>query len=147
MNRTRQWIPIVGLMVTIAAAGYTVATVYGQPAPPAGDFTNAATAQVQDGQGRIVLQGNFAAPVEEDGGLERRATLSPTGVDADAAGDAEVEFAKTAPTEQEVEFSVENLPADAALTFLIDGTVIATATADRSGKAEVELNVRMPGRE
>jgi hypothetical protein len=121
-----------------------VVQLNGQAAPPTGDFRNAQTAQVRDAQGQIVLQGPFAAPVEEDGGLERLATLSPTGVDADAAGEAEVEFAKDAATEQEIEFSVENLQPDATFTFVVDGTDITSAKTDRRGRAEVELNVRMP---
>jgi hypothetical protein len=144
MKMMRQWIPVGGLAATIAAAVYMVVQLSGQAAPPTGDFTNAATAQVRDGQGQVVLQGQFSPPVEEDGGLERRATLSPTGVDADATGEAEVEFAKNAPTEQEVEFSVENLPPDATFTFVVDGTDIVSAKTDRRGSAEVELNVRMP---
>ena len=141
---TRQWIPVGGLLVTIAVAVYLVVQLNGQTPAPAGDFTNAAIAQVRDSQGQVVLQGQFMAPVEEDGGVERRATLAPTGSDADAAGEAEVEFEKTAPTEQEVEFSVTNLAPGATFTFVIDGIDIASATTDRRGRAEVELDVRMP---
>ena len=146
MKSTRQLIPLGGLVITVVAAGYMVIQLNGQAPTPAGDFTNAATAQVRDAQGQIVLQGQFMPPVEEDGGLERIATLAPTGVDTDAAGEAEVEFAKTAPAVQEVEFSVENLQAGATFTFVIDGTDVATATTDRRGRAEVEMDVRMPGR-
>jgi hypothetical protein len=146
MKERRQLIPLGGLLITVATAGYIVAQLHGQT-PPTGDFTNAATAQVRDAQGQIVLQGQFMAPVEEDGDLERRATLAPTGVDNDAAGEAEIEFAKTAPTEQEVEFSVEKVQAGATFTFVIDGTDIATVTANRNGRAEVELKVKIPGRE
>jgi hypothetical protein len=145
MNDTRQWIPLGGLVATIAAAGYAVVQLHGQAQPPTGDFTNAATAQVRDALGQVVLQGQFMAPVEEDGDLERRAALAPTGVDADASGEAEVEFAKAAATQQEVEFAVENLAPQATFTFVIDGTDVATAMTDRQGRAEVELDVRMPG--
>lgn len=144
MRTTRQWIPAGGLLATIACAAYAVVQLSGQTPAPTGDFTNAATAQVRDAQGQIVLQGQFMEPVEEDNGLERRATLAPTGVDPDAAGDAEVEFAKVAPSAQEVEFSVKNLPPRASFTFVIDGTDIASATTDGDGEAEVELDVRMP---
>ena len=147
MRTTHQLIPIGGLLATIAAAAYMVVQLNGQAAAPTGDYTNAATAQVRNAQGQIVLEGQFMAPVEEDGGLERRATLAATGIDADASGEAEVEFAKATPAEQEVEFSVANLPAAATFTFVIDGTDVATATTDRRGRAEVELNVRIPGRE
>ena len=145
MRTIRQWIPFGGLLATMAAAGYAVAQLNGQAQAPTGDFTNAATAQVRDAQGQIVLQGQFMPPVEEDGGLERRAALAPTGVDADASGEAEVEFAKTAATTQEVEFTLENLQPQMSVTFVIDGTDIATAMTDRRGRADVELDVKMPG--
>jgi hypothetical protein len=47
--------------------------------------------------------------------------------------------------EQEVEFSVRNLAPGVTLTFMIDGSAIATATTDARGRAEVELEVLMPG--
>ena len=144
MNRTRQWISF-GVALAATAAVCSGAQLTGQAPAPTGDFTKAATAQVRDAQGQIVLQGQFREPVEEDGGLERRATLAQTGVDTDAAGEAEVEFEKDAPTQQEVEFTVQNLQPDATFTFVIDGTDVASAKADRNGRAEVELSVKMPG--
>jgi hypothetical protein len=145
MKDKRQTISIVGLLATIAAAVYMVVQLNGQERPPTGDFTNAATAEVRDAQGQVVLRGQFVLADEEDDDIERKATLEPTGVDADAAGEAEVEFSKTAPAIQEVEFSVRNLQPGIAFTFVIDGVDVATATADRRGRAEVELDVRLPG--
>jgi hypothetical protein len=142
---TRQWIPVAGLVATIAATSYAVVQLNGQTRAPAGDFTNAITAQVRDAQGQVILEGRFAAPVEEDGGVERRATLAPTGADADAVGEAEIEFAQPTPIEQEIEFTVENLQPGARFTFVIDSIDVASATADRRGRAEVELDVLMPG--
>ena len=145
MGSIRQWIPAAGLLVTIVAAAYAVVQLNGQTQAPTGDFTNASTAFVRDAQGQTVLQGQFLAPVEEDGGLERRATLAPAGGDADAAGEAEVEFAKTGATVQEVEFTVRNLQPEATFVFAIDGTDVASVKTDRRGRADVELDVRMPG--
>jgi hypothetical protein len=105
----------------------------------------AATAEVRDAQGQVVLRGPFVLADEEDDDIERKTALEPTGVDADAAGEAEVEFSKEAPAEQDVEFSVRNLQAGAVFTFVIDGVDLATATADRRGRAEVELDVRTAG--
>ena len=144
MTNTRQWIPIGGLVATIAAAAYGVVHLQGQTQAPTANFTKATTVQVKNAQGQVVLQGEFTAPVDEDGDLERRATLAPTGVDADAAGEAEVEFAKANATSQEVEFSVQNVQAGASFTFVIDGIDVASATSDRRGRADVELDVRMP---
>jgi hypothetical protein len=141
MSDKRQVIPVVGLLATMVAAAYMVVQLNGQERAVTGDFTNAAAAEVRDAQGQVILRGQFVLADEEDDDIERRATLEPTGVDADAAGEAEVEFSKATPADQEIEFSVRNLPAGAAFTFVIDGVDIATATADRRGRAEVEVDV------
>ena len=145
MKDKRQAIAIVGLLATIAAAVYMVVQLNGQERAPAGDFTNAATAEVRDAQGQVVLRGLFALTDEEDDDIERSANLEPTGIDADAGGEAEVEFSKAAATEQEIEFSVRNLEVGGMFTFVIDGVDVAMATADRRGRAEVELDVPIPG--
>ena len=144
MKDKRQAIPILGLLATLAGAVYMVVQLNAQERPT-GDFTNAATAEVRDAQGQAVLRGQFVLAEEEDDDIERRAKLEPTGIDADAAGDAEVEFSKAAAAKQEIEFSVRNLQAGAALTFVIDGIEVATATADRRGRADVEIDVQTPG--
>ncbi len=100
---------------------------------------------MRDAQGQVLLRGIFAVVPEDDDAVERKATLESTGVDADAAGEAEIEFAKATPAEQEVEFSVRNLQAGTVVTFTIDGHDIGTATIGRDGEAEVELDVRKPG--
>jgi hypothetical protein len=138
---TRQIFPIAGLVATIALTVYFAAQLKGQQTAVTGDFTNAATAEVRDAQGQVVLRGDFATAEQDDDDVERKADLKPTGVDADAAGEAEVEFAAANATKQEVEFSARNLQPGQAFTFVIDGTAIATATADGRGRAEVELDI------
>jgi len=146
MRNKRQLIPVAGLLATMAGAGYMVVQLYGQSAATTGDFTKAA-AEVRDAQGQVVLRGQFVESAEQDDDedVERKATLAPTGIDADAAGEAEVEFLKAGATTQEVEFSVRNLEPGITVTFVIDGTDVATATVDKRGRAEVELDVKMPG--
>jgi hypothetical protein len=145
MMDKRQLIPAAGLLATVAAAGYMVVQLNGQTAQPTADFTNAAVAEVRNAQGQAILSGHFQLVDEDDDDVERKAVLAPAGIDADATGEAEVEFRKSAPAEQEVEFSVRNVAPGAVLTFVIDGTEVATATADGRGRAEAELDVRMPG--
>jgi hypothetical protein len=145
MKDKKQMIPVVGLLATMGAAVYMVVQLSAQATSPTGNFTNAALAEVRDAQGQIILSGKFQLVEEDDDDVERKAVLAPTGVDADATGEAEIEFSKAAPAKQEVEFSVRNVPTGAVLTFVIDGTDVATATADTRGRAEVELDVRMPG--
>jgi hypothetical protein len=143
MLRSRQWIPVGGLLATIAMACYAVVQLHGQTPAPTADFTNAMTVEVRDAQGQVVLQGQFMAPVEDDDDLERHATLAATGAETDATGEAELEFARTDPTSQEVEFAVRNLPPRATFTFAIDGMDVASATTNQRGRAEVELEVQV----
>ena len=145
MRDTRQAIPIAGLLATMAVAAYMVVQLNGQEKPSTADFTNAATAEVRDAQGQVVLRGQFVLVDEQDDDVERRALLEPTGIDTDAAGEAEVEFSKAAAAKQEIEFSARNLEAGGVFTFVIDGTDVTTATADRRGRAEAEADVRTPG--
>lgn len=144
MNDTRQIIPITGLVATFAMSAYMVTQLSGQAAQPIGDFRTAAIAEVHDAQGQPLLRGEFMAVDEEDDDVERKARLAPNGSDADASGEAEIEFATVAPSQQEVEFSVRNLQPGTMVTLLIDGQTIGQATVDRRGRAEVELQVSGP---
>ena len=143
MSTIRKMVPVAGLFAVIGGAGYMVAQL-GAQANVTGNFTNAAVAEIRDAQGRAVLQGEFAVSPEDDDDIERKATLKPTGLDADAAGEAEVEWPK-AGGPQEIEFSATGLEPGAKFTCWIDGREIATVTADTKGKAEVALDVKVSG--
>ena len=143
MKEKRQIIPAAGLVAVLAAAAYMVVQLSAQTPTITGDFTRAAQAEVRDAQGQVILRGAFQTVEEEDDDIERKASLAATGVDADAAGEAEVEFSKAAAAKQEVEFSVHNVQPGAAYTFVIDGVEIGSATADTKGRAELEVDVRM----
>ena len=145
MKDKRQVIPIAGLLATMAVAVYMVVQLNAQTATPAGDFTNAAAAEVRDAQGQVLLRGQFQQTDEDDDDVERKAVLAAAGASADARGKAEIEFSRNAPAKQEVEFSVRNVAPGTVLTFVIDGVDVATATADGRGRAEVDLKVPMPG--
>ena len=143
MKFRNQLVPIVGLVAVIAAGIYMVVQLEGQEANAIrGNFTNAQQSEVRDAQGQAILQGPFVQVDEEDEDMERKAALKATGVDPDAAGEAEVEFAKAAPTSQEIEFTVRGLEPGAAYTFVIDGQSLTTVKADTRGRAEVELDVK-----
>ena len=145
MRERRQWIPAAGLLATMAFAVYMVVQLSAQAPAVTGDFSNAAIAEVRDARAQVILTGPFAAATgeadEDDDEVERKAELKPTGVDPDAAGEAEVEYAKASPAKQEVEFSVRNVQPGATYTFVIDGKEIATAAANDKGVAEIELEV------
>ena len=108
-----------------------------------GDFRNAAAAEVVDAQGQPLLRGTFVAVDGDDKGeVERLAKLAPMVAGSTASGEAEVEYQADAPTTQEIELKATGIPAGAQVSLVIDGTSIATATADKNGKVEVELEVR-----
>lgn len=139
---------LIALVMTFAGAICLAAPLGAQTATAASvDFTGAAVAEVRNAQGQVVLSGKFVATDGGDDDIERRATLSATGVGADASGEAEVEVARSGnPKHQEVEFSVRNVPPGGVLTFVIDGKVFATVTADSRGRAEHERDVPLPAR-
>jgi hypothetical protein len=136
-------VPAIGLLLTALVAVYMVLLASAQQ-PLTGNLTNAATAEVRDAQGQVVLRGPFASAEEDDDDVERRATLAPTGIDADASGEAEVEFDRTRPTSQEVEFTARNLQPDASYTLVIDGQDVAAAKANSNGRVSGEWEVRIP---
>lgn len=146
MSDKRQWIPLGGLLATMAIVVYTVMQIHAQETGAiTGDFTNAAVAEVRDAKGQVVLRGDFAPVEESDDDIERKAVLASTGIDPDAVGEAEVEFSKASPIEQEIEFEVTNIEPGSRVTFAIDGRDIATVTADKKGVAEFEGDIRMSG--
>ena len=145
MSNTRHLIPLTGLAGTFVLAAYMVAQLHAQTTAPVLDYTNAAIAEVRDGQGQILLSGKFVVTDEpDDDDVERKAALQAVGADSDAIGQAEVEFAKSAPVKQELEFSVRNVAPGTSVTFHIDGQVVGQATVDRRGRAEWEVDVPLP---
>jgi len=142
--KTRTMIPIAGLLATMGAAAYMVVQLSGQAAGVTGNFTNATFAEIRDTQGRAVLQGQFAVNAEDDDDIERKAPLKPTALDADAAGEAEIEWPKTGGP-QEIEFSATGLEPGAKFTCVIDGQEIAVVTADKKGNVELEIEAKIKG--
>jgi hypothetical protein len=50
-----------------------------------------------------------------------------------------VETSTATPSEQEIEFSIRNVEPGLTYTFVIDGQDVGTATADRRGRAELDV--------
>ncbi len=143
---TRRLITIAGPIAIAGLVIYMVTRLHAQATPEAFDFMNAATAEVHDAQGQVLLKGQFSVVSDQsDDDTERKAVLQPAGADADAAGEAEVEFAKNAPKHQEVEFKVQQLESGSSVTFLIDGRVVGRSSVDDRGRAELDLEVPIPG--
>ena len=107
------------------------------PAAAAADLSTAVLAEVRDAQGQVVLSGTFVASEDDDGEIERKAPLAASSAGANASGEAEIEG-------PEVEFSVKGVQPGGVYTFVIDGEVFATVTADSRGRAEHESEVPLP---
>ena len=134
-------IALAGLVATAGVAAAMVVHLSGQAVSNlSGDFRNAATAEVRDAQGQVLLRGTFAPAAGDDNEIERKAVLTPT-VGGQAKGDAEIEYQKDKPDTQEIEFQVSGVPARANVTLVLDGKDVISATANDQGKAEAEVNV------
>jgi hypothetical protein len=131
-------------LIAIAALYFGSGAAAQASAPQPVDLRNAAAAEMRDGQGQVILKGDFTSVDEDDDDTERKAALKPV-TNTKASGDAEIEFAKNQPKEQEVEFAGRDLIPGATYTLAIDGHDVATATADKSGRLEIEVNVPLPG--
>ena len=135
-----------GLAVTAAVAVAMVIGLSGnQTANISGDFRNAATAEIRDAQGKVLLRGTFAAAADTND-VERQATLTATPEGGQASGDAEIEYSKDQPNVQEIEFEVAGVPARAIVTLVLDGRDVISATADDKGRAKAEFDVTVTPR-
>ena len=146
MFTKRQFIPIAGLLATIAGSGYIVTRANAQNAAPPADLRTAMSAELLDAQGRAVLRGAFMVDDDNDTeDIERKATLTAADSGVTATGVAEVEFARQTPVEQEVEFSGQRLQPNATYRLVIDGREVLTGVAERDGDLELERKIPIPG--
>jgi hypothetical protein len=141
MNKVPK-IAAAGLALTAAVSVAMVISLSGnQLASVSGDFRNATTAEIRDAQGKVLLRGMFAAARQDADNLERQATLTPTPEGGQASGEAELEYSKSEPNTQEIEFEVSGVPARAIVTLVLDGRDVISATADDKGRADAEFDV------
>ena len=144
MLTARKAVPAVVIVAVIAVTGYVVARFNGQEPIQSADFRNAATAEIRDSTGKVVLRGTFKLVEEEDDDIERKAALAPT-TGGEVMGEAEVEFATEMPADQEVEFAARGLTVGATYTLVVDAREVASVAADSRGRIAIELNVPLPG--
>ena len=144
MLTARKAVPAVVIVAVIAVTGYVVARFNGQEPIQSADFRNAATAEIRDSTGKVVLRGTFKLVEEEDDDIERKAALALT-AGGEVMGEAEVEFATEMPVDQEVEFAARGLEVGATYTLVVDGREVASVVADPRGRIAIELDVPLPG--
>ena len=143
--RLKMILPLVGMFFL----GYVVVVAVGeeseikQPLPSSlDDLAAVKLIEIKDAGGQTVLGGSFTIVTKRNRNVEGEATLAPTGVDADAAGKAEVEVSakKGGRVEKELEVEVRNLAPGANFSLFIDGQQVAGFTTNPRGAAELELS-------
>jgi hypothetical protein len=144
MLTARKAVAAIVIVAVIAVTGYVVARLNGQGPIQSADFRNAATAEIRDSTGKVVLRGTFRLVEEEDDDIERKAALALT-TTGEVMGEAEVEFATELPADQEVEFAARGLEVAATYTLVVDGREVASVVADPRGRIALELEVPLPG--
>ena len=144
MLTARKAVPAAVIIAVIAVTAYVVARFNGQQTIQSADFRTAATAEIRDSTGKVVLRGTFMLVEEEDDDIERKAALALT-TGGEVMGEAEVEFATEMPVDQEVEFAARGLEVGATYTLVVDGREVASVVADPRGRIAIELDVPLPG--
>ena len=142
-KRTRMILMLALLAVGGTASIWMAGSIAAQgPHLPAdaGDLSNAATIEVKDAAGAVVLRGHFVEVPEDDDEVERKAELIGSGANAKATGQAEVEVSRQAGgLRQELEVSVTNLMPGVAYTVFVDARLMGTFQTTKDGRAELEL--------
>lgn len=144
--RVKMILPIIVMCLTF---GYAVLAIVRsdareikQPLPASLDNLAAVKlVEIRDGDGRIILGGNFTMRTKKAGGIKGAASLTSPGVDADATGKAEIEISnkKNSVAEKELEVEVRKLAANTSYELFIDGQSAASFKTDLRGAAELEL--------
>lgn len=105
-----------------------------------GDLNSAQLIEVRDQNGGVLLNGTLKTSSNKPKETERKAELSsPTGQEAKGKVEIEIERKDGGRTEDELEISVEQLPAMTNCQVLIDGQIAASFITSKNGKAKLKL--------
>lgn len=145
--REKKMIPLFGMLLIFAFAVINVVSTEADdlemPLPAVlKDLAAVNKVEIKNEAGEVVLSGSFSSPVDKLDEMERVATLSGTGVAANAMGIAEIEVSKESNgfVEQEIEVKVRGLAPQAVYKLFIDDHEIATLRTDAKGDAELEMS-------
>jgi hypothetical protein len=116
--------------------------------PPAvGDLGNAQLVEVRDQSGQVLLHGTFKTSSNKPKETERKADLeSPSGQESKGKVEVEIAHKDAAAIHDEVEASMEKLPAMTQFELFIDGRHVTSFMTSKSGKAKVKLDRKLAGR-
>ena len=142
--RLKMILPVVGMFLLgcVVVAAVSDDSEIKQPLPQSLDNLAAVKLiEIRDAGGQTVLGGSFTIETKRNRDIEGAATLAPTGVDADAAGKAEIEVSakRGGRVEKELEIEVRNLAPGASFNLFVDGQQVAGFATNPRGAAELEL--------
>ena len=146
--RVKMILPLVGMFLLGCVVVFAVrreSREIKQPLPQTlDDLASVRVIEVKDAGGQTVLGGNLTVETKTNGRVEGEVTLAATGVDADAAGKAEVEVSakKDGSVVKELEVEVRNLAPGASFHLVVDGKQAAVFTTDPRGAADLEMTNR-----
>ena len=143
--RVKMILPVIGMILLVCGAVFAVmgeSREIKQPLPQSLDnLTAIKLVEIKDAGGQTILSGSFTMVTKKNRDIEGKATLTATGVDADAAGKAEVEVStkKDGSVGKELEVEVRNLAPNANFNLFVDGQQVAVFTTDPRGAVELEM--------
>ena len=127
-------------LVLIGGARPVVAAQKASLPAVVGDLNDAQLIEVRDQNGQVLLHGTLKTSSNKPKETEREAVLeSPTGQKAEGEFEVEIERKDGVVIKEEIELSVEHLPAMTQCELFIDGRHVTTLTTSKSGKAELKL--------
>lgn len=126
--------------VVMFAAGSGVTIAQQTMLTSIGDLSAAQLVEIRDKAGQVLLHGTLTTEENTPKETERKADLaSPSGQGAKGEIEIEIERKDGVITKEEIELSVEHLPAMTQCELFIDGRHVTTLTTSKAGKAELKL--------
>jgi hypothetical protein len=106
-----------------------------------GDLTSVRLLEVRDGTGQVLLHGTFSTSDNSPKSTERKAELmSPTGQKSKGKAEIEIERKDGVVTKDEIEVTMERVPAMSTLSLVVDGLSVASFMTTKGGRADVKLS-------
>jgi hypothetical protein len=106
-----------------------------------GNLITAQLIEVVDESGQVLLQGTLTTSSKNTDKTERSAELkSPSGQPAKGKVDIDISLKAGVVTKDEIELSLQRLPAMATCRLLVDGQQVSTFLTTKGGRADIKLS-------
>jgi len=135
----------VALVIALGAGGVVSAQRSGDTLPASvGDLNAAQLVEVRDLEGQVLLHGTLKTSSNSGKETERKAELvSPTGQKTKGRVEIEIERKDGVAVKDQIELSLERLPAMTQCELFIDGRHATSFMTSKAGRAELKLDRRL----